>query len=80
MERERERYNLNPELVQLPVIIVSSRALFMRSTAFSLVGAHTISCILVPKLPNWLEQFVAKTSNLDEQPQGYYKFRLSSST
>jgi hypothetical protein len=26
------------------VIIVSSSALFMRSIAFSLVGAHTISC------------------------------------
>jgi hypothetical protein len=31
-------------LGHLPVIIVSSRALFIRSIAFSLVGAQTISC------------------------------------
>lgn len=29
--------------INLPVMIVSSSALFMRSIAFSLVGAHTIS-------------------------------------
>jgi hypothetical protein len=38
--------------LMLPVITVSSRALFMRAIAFSLVGAHTISCNMVPKLPN----------------------------
>jgi hypothetical protein len=32
------------KLGYLPVIIVSSRALFIRSIAFSLVGAQTISC------------------------------------
>jgi hypothetical protein len=39
----KDYYNKKNQIA-LPVIIVSSSALFMRSIAFSLVGAHTISC------------------------------------
>lgn len=51
--------------VNLPVITVSSRALFMRSIAFSLVGAHTISynkiakfALLIRSVPSLKLQFV----------------------
>lgn len=42
-------YHNNKNQTTSPVIIVSSSALFIRSIAFSLVGAHTISCKMFAK-------------------------------
>jgi len=59
--RYLQDYRNNKIQIALPVIIVSSSALFMRSIAFSLVGAHTISCKRYAKSINEEEFQIKKT-------------------
>lgn len=62
-----KRNKIIDKLARLPVIIVSSSALLIRSIAFSLVGAHTISYNNnhqhINELLSWLSNLHGKYSN-----------------